>query len=181
MAKKSNKNNYPKLRWVVMLAIAISIPVTIWTFNTAPTETRSNAATYNTCAQNGGACYKYNCPKDREPIPGTCSISDSTCCRPVFNLSAPTGLRFVSFHCSKTPNFSTITIKWNLVNHATSYDWYYSVNGSSYRGPYNYKTNQAIIYPQKGDRTYTWYVKAKNQFTIGPASIKVVQTQMCSL
>jgi len=117
VAKKSYKNNYPKLRWVLLLAIAISIPVTIWTFNTAPTETRSQAAT-STCGSNGGGCYKYNCSTGFKSISGSCgNMTDSVCCTKT-TLSKPSSLKTYYSYC-KPANSTTTYYKANM-------EWYHS-------------------------------------------------------
>jgi hypothetical protein len=161
VAKKYNKNHYPKLRWVLLLALAISIPVTIWTFNTAPTETRSNAATL-ACGTAGGACYKYSCPSGYFSISGTCgSMADSECC--TNKLAKPKGLTTDELKCIVSgTEYDLFHFHWNKVPYATSYTVYYKIYGaSSYNSKSTTNTDLAITsYKNLNGRNLQWKVKA---------------------
>lgn len=172
MAKMSFLQRFPHAGIIMVLAVVFAIPLTLWSFNNASTQTQEHAQTVSyTCTGNGGTCYKYSCPSGNALIAGTCgAMADSACC--ISKLSAPTGLQSKQWYCKYgTPltEHDTANFWWSPVKNATSYILYYRIYSNIYN--YAYKsvsvgnTTQKLIdniYTNLNGRHIQWYVRANN-------------------
>lgn len=192
MTKKSFNQKNPAFKWVFLFAVVAAIPLTLYSFNSISTETRSDAATYtSTCGTNGGGCYKYNCPTSGGyfQISGTCgAMTDAACC--ANKLAAPTGLNSSQWYCK----FGTPTVEhddanfwWDKVPNATSYTIFYRIYSSVYNYTYNSVPigNQTSylkpdIYKNLNGRHIQWYVRAYRGSLSSTSSVKITPTAFLS-
>lgn len=80
MAYRSFNQRFPKFKWILFLAILITLPLTVFSVQKVSTSTEQHAASA-TCTASGGTCYKYSCPNGYAGISGTCGATrDAECC-----------------------------------------------------------------------------------------------------
>lgn len=160
MAKKSFNERVPAFKYIFLFALVVSVPLTMWSLSSAPTETRSSAATVAaTCTSTyGAACYKYSCPTTGGyfEVTGSCgSMTDSACC--TAKLATPSKPEAKQWYCSfGTPvvEHDSIGMSWNKVPYATSYTVYHRIYTSDNR--YAYK---ALAVGNQTSYIYNGYTK----------------------
>ena len=195
MAYRSLNQRFPKLKWVLLLAVLITLPLTVFSVQKVSTSTEQHAAveaatTTTTCAQLGGGCFYGQCSNGYFQVQGT----SSSICNPNGNyvcctnkLSKPTGLKAYSSYCKRSgTEYDTINFNWSHVRNATSYTLYYRVyaSGTSYTavnisGYYN-TAYLLTRYKNLNGRHIQWYIKASNGYTSSTSDILTTPTAIAS-
>ena len=180
MAYKSFNQRFPAFKWVLLFAILLSIPLTVWSLNNVSTQYQQNA-TILTCGSSYGTCYKYSCPSGYTSISGTCGLmADSACCLAPLS-GSPIGLVAYSSYCkTSTKEYDTINFNWLQYlksTGATGYTLYhriYTTNNSYSYIPIviNGLSNSQYLYTTSSlnGRRIQWYVVAQNQYYTSPKS-----------
>lgn len=177
MAKKGYgfSDRFPHFGKILFLALVLSLGISVWSVQKAPTNTQQEAAT-TTCSisSNGGECYKYNCPTGYASISGTCGvIADSACCTSKV-LAKPTNLKSYASYCksgSPIVEYDIINFNWDPVKYAIRYTLYHRIynSGNAYStiSLSGYSNTTYLLsnkYKNLNGRRIQWYVKAANDY-----------------
>lgn len=177
MAKKRSSFSvrFPHFGKILFLALIISLGITVYSFQNAPTNLKQEAAT--SCSSIGGGCVSYG----RDCASGYTSTnyycSSGVCCLPTVT-SAPANLSASYNSCILYGETFTVNIylSWGSVSNATNYSvhWYDTVYGKLVGQNSKLVTGTSTsIYPSipTGGRFY-WYVKGYNKYSkiYGPKS-----------
>jgi hypothetical protein len=179
MARKGYgfSDRFPHFGIFLVIAVAIAIPLTVWSLNNASTNTRqyAQASKCGPSNQNPSCPIDYKClfTANNPLLGGTCNLSA---------LNAPKNPR-ASTSCQynpDNPNIAVFSLTWNPVDNATDYkvygSYYYADQTNLVTtkvGPYTATTNSytlTIPLPHNAKYFY-WYVKANNaSFKVTSAS-----------
>lgn len=169
MAKGNKfKTRFPHFRIFIVIAVAIAIPITLWSFNNAPTNYQQFAQAPK-CGPNN---QNPTCPTDykctyiaNNPLfGGNCALKTL---KAVKNLLSDHSCKY-NFN---GPNDANFTFSWDKVQNANIYkvygNYYYVNQGSLVNvkvGPYNTTFNSTTInIPVPHDVKYFyWYVRPYN-------------------
>lgn len=182
MAKTSFLQRFPHAGIIMVFAIVLAIPLTVWSLNNVSTQTEQQAQSTSTCTSNGGVCYKYWCPNGMAKIQGTCgALADPACC--TGTLSAPTGVKAYSWYCNiNGVEHDTINFNWSKVTYANQYVIHHRIYSTDNRYSYNTITVNGAssvnyLYNTKNlnGRRIQWYLTAKNTYS-GYSSKSSTQT-----
>lgn len=180
----SSLDSFTKI-FLIFTFLAITITPYFVTNSQTLVQHAATVTTTNTCATNGGACYKYSCPTTGNTvlIPGTCgTMTDSACCT-TKTLAKPTGLSSVVWYCKfGTPivEHDTVNLTWKPVPYATGYTVYhrlynvgdYVAKNLSGNSNYTYMYNTTLL----NGRRVQWYVVAKNSYSLASSRSDTVTT-----
>ena len=156
-----------------VIAVALAVPLTVWSLNHAPTQTKQQAAGY-TCGANN---QKPTCPagyacsyiQGNPTFGGTC-----------YTLAVPTGLHTDAKICKpgNGTEYDLLDFNWKAVSGALTYRVYYKVYGTS---TYSYKdtTSSELVvasYKNLNGRHIQWYVRASSGTAYSVSSVYVTST-----
>lgn len=190
MTRKSYgfRQRFPFAGLFLVIAVAVAIPLTVWSLNNVSTITNQQAQTPKCGANNlnptcptGFTCrYVSNNPL----FGGTCVLE---------SLSTPANLT-IATNCkynASNPNDATIILNWDKVDNATGYtlygNYYYLNQGKLVNvmlSPYTTSNNSytlTIPVPKEVKQLY-WHIKAANSVfkVVGPASEAVSSALNCN-
>lgn len=176
---KNSSGRLPHFGKVLFLALVISLGVSVWSVQNAPTNTKQEAAT-TTCTSNGGVCYKYSCPSGMLSTGGSCgNIADSACCTSK-TLATPTGVKSYAWYCKfgdPLVEYDSINFNWDPVKYASRYTIYHRIynSGSSYKtiniSGYDKTAYLYEEYKNLNGRRVQWYLKASNDYGSSISSV----------
>lgn len=189
MAYRSFNQRFPAFKWLLLLAITLTLGLTVWSVQNVSTQTQQHAATAYTCGSNGGACYKYACPSGATLMSGTCgAMADSACC--AMQPPTPTGLKSNSWYCkfgSPIVEYDTINFNWGATQYATNYTLYWRIYSTTNAYTYNavslsgYNNTTYLLNTKSlNGRHLQWYIKAANAYYSSKSSTYTTPTAFLS-
>lgn len=172
MAYKSFNQRFPTFKWVLLFAVLLTLPLTVFSVQHVSTNVQQHASTY-TCGPNNTnpACPSgYTCSyiQGNPTFGGTCYLNAPSSA-PILNKGT---------YSTCTNYGETFTSKmyfsWSSVPRATGYivTWYDTVYGNLVgKNSKKVTTTSTSIYPSIswGARFY-WNVRAYNSTSTGPVS-----------
>lgn len=155
MAYKSFNQRFPKFKWVLFLAVLITLPLTVFSVQKVSTSTEQHAAACVSAGQVCGDAMAADCcaglscsafnrgtcvtnaycstENNRDCIYGCTPTSSGGNCKSAPKLAAPTGLKSYSSYCKISGvEYDTINFNWNAVNNATAYTLYHRIYTTKY-------------------------------------------------